>query len=208
MVLDTKDWWIDTGATKHICGDKSMFSTYQEISGGEQLYMGNSSTATIVGKGKVLLKFTYGKELTLLDVLHIRDIRKNLVSGPLLSNKGFKLMFESDKFLLGLIHSDLCDFKSTPTRGGKNYYITFIDDCSKFCYVYLINSKDEALNMFKTYKAEVENQLERKIKALRSDRGGEYESIAFSKFCAQHGIVHQTTAPYTPQQNGVVERKN
>ncbi|KAI5353037.1 hypothetical protein L3X38_005929 [Prunus dulcis] len=80
MVLDTKDWWIDTGATKHICGDKSMFSTYQEISGGEQLYMGNSTTAAIVGKGKVLLKFTSGKELTLLDVLHVPDIRKNLVS--------------------------------------------------------------------------------------------------------------------------------
>ncbi|VVA37216.1 PREDICTED: retrotransposon, partial [Prunus dulcis] len=76
----TKDWWIDTGATKHICGDKSMFSTYQEISGGEQLYMGNSTTAAIVGKGKVLLKFTSGKELTLLDVLHVPDIRKNLVS--------------------------------------------------------------------------------------------------------------------------------
>ena len=61
---------------------------------------------------------------------------------------------------------------------------------------------------FKTYKAEVENQLEKKIKVIRSDRGGEYESAAFSDFCAQNGIVHQTTAPYTPQQNGVAERKN
>ena len=91
---------------------------------------------------------------------------------------------------------------------GKNYFITFIDDCSKYCYVYLLHSKDEALNSFKTYKAEVENQLEKKIKVIRSDRGGEYESAAFSDFCAQYGIVHQTTAPYTPQQNGVAERKN
>ena len=59
--------------------------------------------------------------------------------------------------ILGLIRSDPCDFKSTPTRGGKNYYISFIDDCSKYCYVYLIHSKAEALNMFKTFKAEVEN---------------------------------------------------
>ena len=64
------------------------------------------------------------------------------------------------------------------------------------------------MNSFKTYKAEVENQLEKKIKVIRSDRGGEYESAAFSDFCAQNGIVHQTTAPYTPQQNGVAERKN
>ena len=62
--------------------------------------------------------------------------------------------------------------------------------------------------MFKIYKAEVENQLEKKIKIIRSDRGGEYESTAFSDFCTQHGIVHQTTAPYTPQQNGIAERKN
>ena len=115
---------------------------------------------------------------------------------------------ERSNELLGLIHSDLCDFKSPPTRGAKNYYVSFIDDCSKYCYVYLIHSKDEALNMFKTYKAEVENQLERKIKALRSDRGGEYEPTDFSDFCAQHGTVHQTTAPYTLQQNGVAERKN
>ena len=62
--------------------------------------------------------------------------------------------------------------------------------------------------MFKTYKAEVENQLDRKIKAIRSDRGGEYESTDFAKFCNEHGIIYQTTAPYTPQQNGVGERKN
>ena len=62
--------------------------------------------------------------------------------------------------------------------------------------------------MFKTYKAEVENQLEKKIKILRSDRGGEYESNDFADFCATHGIIHQTIAPYTPQQNRVAERKN
>jgi hypothetical protein len=57
------------------------------------------------------------------------------------------------------------------------------------------------------YKKEVENQLNKKIKVLMSDRGGEYES-PFGEFCSKHGIVHQTTAPYSPQQNGVAERKN
>ncbi|GJY93927.1 retrovirus-related pol polyprotein from transposon TNT 1-94, partial [Tanacetum coccineum] len=79
---------------------------------------------------------------------------------------------------------------------------------SKFCYVYLINTKDEALNMFKTYKAEFENQLDKKIKILRSNRGVEYESNDFAEFCSTFGIVHQITAPYTPQQNGVAARKN
>ncbi|GJU96119.1 pol polyprotein [Tanacetum coccineum] len=79
---------------------------------------------------------------------------------------------------------------------------------NKFCYMYLINFKDEALNMCKTYKAEVENLLDKKIKILRSDKGGEYESNDFAEFCSTFGIVHQTTTPYTSQQNGVAERKN
>lgn len=57
------------------------------------------------------------------------------------------------------------------------------------------------------YKNEVENQLNKNIKVLKSDRGGEYES-PFGEFCLQHGVVHQTTTPYSPQQNGVAERKN
>jgi transposase InsO family protein len=70
------------------------------------------------------------------------------------------------------------------TRGGKRYFITFIDDASRYCYIYLLKSKDEALNYFKVYKAKVENKLERKIKRLRDDRGGEYTSNNFSQFCA------------------------
>ena len=58
---------------------------------------------------------------------------------------------------------------------GKKYFITFIDDCTRYCYVYLLNSQDEAIDAFKQYKIEVENQLNKKIKMIRSDRGGEYE---------------------------------
>ena len=63
--------------------------------------------------------------------------------------------------------------------------------------MYLLRSKDETIEKFVLYKNKVENQLNKKIKVLRSDRGGEYE-LPFVDFCAQHGIIHETTTPYLP----------
>ena len=108
---------------------------------------------------------------------------------------------------MDLIHSDVCDLKSNQTRDGYKYFITFVDDSTRFCYVYLLKSKDEAIEKFELYKTEVENQLKGKIKVIRSDRGGEYVS-PFGEFCAKHGIIHEVTAPYSPQSNGIAERKN
>ena len=95
-----KEWWVDTGVTRHVCLDKKMFSSYQSIENGEQLFMGNSSSSKVEGQGKVVLKMTSGKELTLNYALHVPEIRKNLVSGSLLSKKGFKLVFVSNNFIL------------------------------------------------------------------------------------------------------------
>lgn len=92
MGSNLKGWWVDTGATRHLCADQKMFSTYDPINLGEQIYMGNSAIATVVGKGKIILNS--GKEL------HVSDIRKNLMFGSLLSKKRFKLVLQSNKFIL------------------------------------------------------------------------------------------------------------
>ena len=300
------EWIVDTGATRHICANKDMFTTYDKVEG-ENVFMGNSASASIQGKGKIVLTLTSGKLLTLTNVLHVPEMRRNLISGSLLMKAGLKLSFDSDRLVLTrngefvgkgfcngglftldvkidtmnknastssayiaesidlwharlghvnfdsvkrlkhlnlipsfsktdfskcqvcveakftkkpfksvdrqtevleLVHSDLGDFNNHESRGGKKYYITFVDDCSRFCMVYLLRSKDEAEEMFLKYKAEVENQLDKKIKRVRSDRGGEYSPDTLKAFCEQLGIVHETTAPYSPEQNGIAERKN
>jgi transposase InsO family protein len=109
--------------------------------------------------------------------------------------------------LLGLIHSDLHG-PLPPTMSGFRYWITFIDDKSRYVTVYLLKSKDGAFSAFKQFKALAENQLGSTIKTLRDDKGGEYMSNAFNQFLVDAGIARQHTARASPQQNGVAERLN
>jgi transposase InsO family protein len=109
---------------------------------------------------------------------------------------------------LELIHSDICEMNGVLTEGVQRYFMTMIDDASRYCYVHLMKTKDETLNYFKTYKVDVENQLEKKIKHFRFHYGGEYFSNEFDLFCAEHDIIHERTPPYSPQSNRVAERKN
>ena len=98
---------------------------------------------------------------------------------------------------LELIDSDIYDLRFEQTKWGKKYFITFIDDCTRYSYAYLLRSKDKDLEVFKHYKNEVENQLSKKIKMIRSDRDGKYET-PFDEFYLEHVIIHQTTTPYSP----------
>ena len=76
------------------------------------------------------------------------------------------------------------------------------------CWVYFLKTKDEAFDTFKKFKAHVENEKGNTIRCLRTDRGGEFCSNNFQNFCEMNGIKRQLTTAYTPQQNGVAERKN
>ncbi|GJZ31797.1 zinc finger, CCHC-type containing protein, partial [Tanacetum coccineum] len=262
--VDAIAWWINSGATTHVCKDRCWFKKYEPVEDGYVLYMGDDHFAPVHGKGSVVLEFSSEKSITLFNVLYVPKLCKNLISGPVLNKCGYKQVYESDKYILSksgvfvgfghvhykrmlemskddlisaidentekcstcmltkitrqpfksitrksvileLIHSDLCDFHATPSLGNKKYVITFIDDAFRFCYVYLLHAKDEALDKFRIYKTEVELQQNDLIKTLRTDRGGEYYDPVFFQSV---GIIHETTALYTPQQNGVAERKN
>ena len=115
---------------------------------------------------------------------------------------------------LELIHSDVCGPMSTDSVGGSKYYVTFIDDYTRYTVLYTMKSKSETLSKFREYVALMENATGHKVlqlrtvKRIRSDNGGEYTSKAFDEFCKGKGIKHEFTIPYSPQQNGVAERMN
>jgi transposase InsO family protein len=107
--------------------------------------------------------------------------------------------------LLELIHTDVCGPICVATRNHYRYFVTFTDDLSRYEYIYLMKHKSETFEKFKEFQKEVENQLDRKIKQLHSDRGGEYLSFEFEAHLRACGIVPQRTPAGTPQRNGVYE---
>ncbi|GJY20842.1 retrotransposon protein, putative, ty1-copia subclass [Tanacetum coccineum] len=135
------------------------------------------------------------------------DVCVSCISGKM-ARKPFTHASERADDLLGIIHSDVCGPFRTTSREGANYYVTFTDDFSRYGYVYLIKHKHEVFEMFKAFQNEVENQLEKTIKALRSDRGREYLSQQILDHLRSHGIISQLTPPYTPQHNGVSKKRN
>ncbi|RVW50135.1 Retrovirus-related Pol polyprotein from transposon RE1 [Vitis vinifera] len=108
---------------------------------------------------------------------------------------------------LQLVHTDVGGPQKTPSLNGSKYYIAFIDDYTRFCWIYFLKSKSEVANVFWKYKAWVENQSSCRMQKIRSDNGKEYTNEIFDKFCEEAGIEHQLTTPYTPQQNGVKRDK-
>ncbi|KAK1605909.1 hypothetical protein QYE76_029582 [Lolium multiflorum] len=120
----------------------------------------------------------------------------------------FSGMMERATDLLEIIHTDVCGPMSVASRGGYRYVLTFTDDLSRYGYIYLMKHKSETFEKFKEFQSEVENQRNKKIKFLRSDRGGEYLSYEFSMHLKKCGILSQLTPPGTPQRNGVSERRN
>lgn len=109
---------------------------------------------------------------------------------------------------LELVHSDVCGAFTPAAWNGKRFFVTFTDDFTHFCAVYLLTTKDEVFEAFQQYTSMAENHFDRKIARIRCDNGGEYVSNDFSEYCKANGVTMEKTIPYTPQQNGVSERLN
>lgn len=109
---------------------------------------------------------------------------------------------------LEVIHGDLCGPMEVTSLGGSRYFMVLEDDYTRMVFAYFLRSKDEAFEKFQEFKNFVENQKGTKVKIFRSDQGSEFNSNKFKHFYKEHGILHQETNAYTPQQNGMSERMN
>ncbi|KAK1650547.1 hypothetical protein QYE76_068352 [Lolium multiflorum] len=109
---------------------------------------------------------------------------------------------------LELLHLDLFGPSHYDTLGGSKYGLVIVDDYSRYSWVFLLKSKDETHREFITFAKKAQRTYESEIKAIRTDNGTEFKNYTMQEFVDDEGIKHEFSAPYTPQQNGVVERKN
>lgn len=310
-VTPSHTWIIDSGATDHMTGESSLFSSYSPCAGNHKIKIADGSLSAIAGKGSVILS----PKLTLKDVLHVPNLSCNLLSitkltkdincqanffhshctfkdlstGKMIGNAKesgglyyldngldfkdqqktstcFESIFVSsnnDDIMLwhlrlghpsfpylkhlfpklfskkdpSLFHCETCEFakhhrssfstqpykQSKPfavihsdvwgpnrinTFSNKKWFITFIDDHTRICWVYLLKEKSEVGQVVKNFFKMVHTQYQTNIQVFRSDNGKEYFNILLSDFFLANGVVHQSSCVNTPQQNGIAERKN
>lgn len=121
----------------------------------------------------------------------------------------FNLGRHDTKDILGYLHADLWGSpNTTPSLSGKQYFLSIIDDKTRKVWLMFLKTKDETFDKFCEWKSLVENQMNKKVKVLRTDNGLEFCNVKIDDHCKAHGIERHRTCTYTPQQNGVAERMN
>jgi transposase InsO family protein len=126
--------------------------------------------------------------------------------------KKTKTRFKSKEYSttrpLEILHTDLVRPTTTYGLKGERYFILLVDDYTRMTTICFLKNKSEDFEKFKIYKEMVENEMDSRIKCLRSDNGGDFTSNEFMDYYNSHGIKRHFFVATTPQRNGAVERKN
>ena len=304
-------WFLDSGASFHMTGDRDLFSDLEDKDLGVHIEMGDDGRYSATGIGTISFQRESGKPFVLKDVMHVPELKKNLISVAMLEDKGYDVVFSEGKAFLrskttgetrkigvrtknlyqlqvdgcaamackagevvsqddegdlwhrrlghlhhgalkilqqistGLpkgtlaqsdqckgctlgkyvkatfhekdshamkilerVHTDVCGPFSVASIAKHKYYVIFVDDFSRKCWIFFMPKKSDTFAKFCEFKALVEKESGKKVIALRSDNGGEFISAELKEFCSAEGIQRELIAPHNPQQNGVAERKN
>ncbi|CAL2255687.1 unnamed protein product [Prunus armeniaca] len=202
-------WYLDSGCSNHMTGKEDVLTDIDR-SIMAKVAMGTGQLVDVIGKGSLMVETKMGK-IYIKEVLLVFGLKENLLSVGQMMEHGYFLIFGDNK---AEIYDD-CSLSNLVTRevfskrsNQQGHNSTRIDDCTQMFWIYFLRYKYEVLTVFKKFKATVELQSGYQLKKLRSDRGGEYTSNEFNRFCDEMGMERQLTVAYSPQQNGVAERKN
>ncbi|MBW0510313.1 hypothetical protein O181_050028 [Austropuccinia psidii MF-1] len=145
--------------------------------------------------------------MKLVKTTKISDICDECIKGKI-TQLPFKQTFKVANHILENIHLDLCGPFQTPSIAGAKYFLIIIDQISGFISTKFLKNKSDCFNHFRNFKLSVENKFTTKIKNILTDGGGEFINKSFRNYCAESGINHIVSPPYTPQHNPFAERGN
>nr|GEU49884.1 retrovirus-related Pol polyprotein from transposon TNT 1-94 [Tanacetum cinerariifolium] len=174
---------IHSGCSRHMAGNMSILSDFQELNRGYVAFGGNPKGGKILGKGKIKI----GNQ-------HRASCKTKPVSFV------YQLLFR--------LHIDLFRPTFVKSLNKKSYCLVITNDYSRFTWVFFLATKDETSPILKTFITGLENQLSLKVKVIRSDNGTEFKNSDLNQFCELKGIKIEFSVLRTPQQNGIAERKN
>ncbi|GJS56979.1 retrovirus-related pol polyprotein from transposon TNT 1-94 [Tanacetum coccineum] len=251
--LEPDEWIKDSGCSKHMTGNRKLFSTYKAYNGGNVIF-GSNLRGNIIGKGQICdnkCRVTFsehdseitkdGRVIATIDenstLWHRRlghanmRLIQSLASKELVRNLP-KLKFDqhfcdackmgkqahashkaknivSTTRCLELLHMDLFGPSAVQSYGGNRYTLVIVDDYSRYTWTRFFKDKTEAFDQFEILSRKIQNQLGCSIVSIRIAHDREFDNeVQFGEFCNANGIIHNFSAPRTPQSNGVVERKN
>ncbi|GJU89897.1 retrovirus-related pol polyprotein from transposon TNT 1-94 [Tanacetum coccineum] len=226
--LEPDEWIKDSGCSKHMTGNRKLFSSYKAYKG-DNVIFGSNLRGNIIGKGQICdnkCRVTFSE--------HDSEITKDgkvIVSKELVRNLP-KLKFDQHLFdackigkqahashkaknivsttrCLELLHMDLFGPSKVRSYRGNRYTLVIVDDYSRHTWTRFLKDKTEAFDQFKIFSKKIQNQLGCTIVSIRTDHGREFDNeVQFGEFYNAKGITHNFSAPRTPQSNGMVERKN
>ncbi|GKE38946.1 retrovirus-related pol polyprotein from transposon TNT 1-94, partial [Tanacetum coccineum] len=216
-------WIVDCGCSKHMTGDRSLLKNFIEKFMGT-IRFGNDNLAAITGYGD----YIQGN----ITICHVYYIEGPIISLPL-DNFVMALMKEekdhlcsacergkskkashplklvpSDHSKLELLHMDLCSPMRVDSINGMKYILVIVDDYSRYTWVYFLHSKDETPEIIKKFIAQAQLNYKAKVCKIRTDNGTKFKNATLKAHYEKLGIMQQFSTARTPQQNGVVERRN
>nr|GEV51346.1 hypothetical protein [Tanacetum cinerariifolium] len=186
---------IDSGCSRHMTGNMSYLSDFEELNGGYVAFGGNTKGGNITRKGKIKTGKLYFD-----DVYFLKELKFNLFSVSQMCDKKNSVLFTDTECLV--LSSD---FK---LPDASQVLLRVLRENNIFSWVFFLASKDETPSILKTFIIGLENLLILKVKIIRSDNGTKFKNAYLNQLCGLKGIKREFSVPRTPQQNGIAERKN